>query len=284
MRCRLDAVEIERLDPLDVLEDVRQLGLHAGPFLVTQIETGEAGNVVDGGAIQGHGLILVGTFARKALVVSGVACYRLVMTSTKDLLADHESLIFDLRPHWIELAGAVLWAIVIIAGAVVGARYAHHWKIWAIAAVILLLWFSGRPIVRWAFTRFILTTDRIITRHGMIAKRSREIPLERVNDVTFSQSVFQRVLGAGDIVLESAGERGQEVIGNVRHPQKVHLRIYEEMENNSNRTYGGGRAAAPAPAAPDVTDQIAALAKLKDQGAISEAEYESKKAELLKRL
>ncbi|MDQ3877241.1 MAG: PH domain-containing protein [Actinomycetota bacterium] len=206
------------------------------------------------------------------------------MTSTKDLLASHEELIFDLRPHWIELAGAVLWAVVIVAGAAVGAKYAHHWTIWAIAALVLVLWFSGRPVITWLFTHFILSTDRIITRHGMIAKRSREIPLERVNDVTFSQSIFQRLLGAGDIVLESAGERGQEVISNVRHPQKVHLRIYEEMEKNSNRTYGGGQQQAAAPSAPNVTDQIQALAKLRDQGAISEAEYESKKAELLKRL
>ncbi|MEA2475970.1 MAG: hypothetical protein QOC87_169 [Actinomycetota bacterium] len=206
------------------------------------------------------------------------------MTSTKDLLASHEELIFDLRPHWIELAGAVLWTVVIAAGVGVGIKYAHHASIWLIAGLVLLIWFAGRPVVRWVFTRFILTTDRIITRHGMIAKRSREIPLERVNDVTFTQSIFQRMLGAGNIVLESAGERGQEAITNVRHPQKVHLRIYEEMEKNSNRTYGGGKTAAPAPAAPNVTDQIEALAKLKTQGAISEAEFESKKAELLKRM
>jgi uncharacterized membrane protein YdbT with pleckstrin-like domain len=127
-----------------------------------------------------------------------------------------------------------------------------------------------------------LTSDRIITRKGVLAKHSKEIPLERINDVSFHQSVFERVVRAGDLLLESAGERGQERIEHVRNPQHVHLMIYKETEDNANRMTGVRSPAAPA--GPSITDQIAELAKLRDAGTITPAEFESKKAELLKRM
>ena len=212
------------------------------------------------------------------------------MAFPKNLLADHEKLIFDLKPHWVAVLPSVLWLIAGIVLWVVGYRVAgDHLEdpkiaqnVVAIVLLTLILYFAVFPFLRWHFTRFVLTTDRLITRSGIIAKHSREIPLERINDVTFTQSMMERFLGAGDLLIESAGERGQSKITSVRKPEDIQLLIYKTTEDNNNRMMRPDREESPK--APDIPAQIEALARLKESGAISETEYESKKQELLKRL
>ena len=205
------------------------------------------------------------------------------------LLADHEKVVFELRPHWVALVPSVIWTLAI--GIALFLGYAAADAIFernpetpksVIGGLATLAWLlvAAIPFLRWYFTLFVLTSDRLITRHGIIAKHSREIPLERINDVTFSQSVLERVLGAGDLLVESAGERGQTRIENVRKPEQVQLMIYKETEENNNRMMRPG---APASTTP-VPDQIAALARLHDQGILTEEEFKTKKQELLRRL
>lgn len=211
------------------------------------------------------------------------------MAFPKNLLADHEKLIFDLKPHWVAMIPAFLWFLVGVGLWVLGYQVADNQldepglaqNVIAITMLTLILYFSVFPFLRWQFTRFVLTSDRLITRSGVIAKHSREIPLERINDVTFTQSVVERFLGAGDLLIESAGERGQSRISSVRKPEDIQLLIYKTTEDNNNRMM---RPDAEAPIAPDIPGQIEALARLKDAGTISETEFESKKQELLKRL
>lgn len=207
----------------------------------------------------------------------------------RELLADHEEIRFELRPHWLALVGPTFWTIVSLAVLIVGSRLASDREAEAglqqlVTLVALVLWIALAviPYLRWQFTIFLLTTDRLITRTGIIAKRSKEIPLERINDVAFSQSVFERIVGAGDLLIESAGERGQEVISNVRKPEEVQLAIYRESEENSNRMMRGG--AAGHIGSPSIPDQIEALARLRDQGVIEPEEFEAKKKDLLKRI
>jgi uncharacterized membrane protein YdbT with pleckstrin-like domain len=212
----------------------------------------------------------------------------------RKLLADHEKIVFDLKPHWIALAAPVAWTALFIAVWIVGYRLldgggSQDTMRWILSVLALagIFYFSAFPAAKWATTHFVLTTDRLITRHGIIAKHSREIPLERINDVAFSQSILERFLGAGDLMIESAGERGQSRITNVRKPEDVQLMIYKETEANNNRMLRpDASASAPGatPGAQTVTDQIEALARLKDQGALTDLEFEEKKSELLKRL
>ena len=198
----------------------------------------------------------------------------------RELLADHEQVIFDLKPHWVAVIPSVLWTLVAAAIVVASGAFfdAVSPAVGLGVAVVLWLVLAVPPFVRWQFTRFVLTTDRLITRSGVIAKHSKEIPLERINDVAFSQSVLDRVLGAGDLLIESAGERGQGRIQNVRNPERVQLMIYEESEKNNNRMMQ------PRAAGTSIPEQIEALARLKEQGVLSESEFEAKKRELLDRM
>src|SRR5215217_2663496 len=106
-----------------------------------------------------------------------------------------------------------------------------------LGVAVLLATVAGR-VLRWATTHLVLTTERLIFRSGVVAKFGREIPLERISDVTFSQSLFERLIGAGDLLLESAGEHGQSRFSNIRDPEAVQLEIYRQMEANDRRRAG----------------------------------------------
>ena len=83
----------------------------------------------------------------------------------------------------------------------------------------------------------MITTDRLIYRHGVLSKHGIEIPLDRVNTVFFSQSILERMVGSGDLVIESAGEIGRQDFSNVRKPSAVQNEIYKQMEANENRKF-----------------------------------------------
>ena len=141
----------------------------------------------------------------------------------------------------------------------------------------------GRRVLRWLTTHLVLTTERLIFRSGVVAKFGREIPLERINDVTFSQSVFERLIGIGDLVIESAGEHGQSTFSDIRDPEAVQLQIYRQMEANGRRRSGYAATAAPE-RPPGVLSDLERLADLRDRGAVTEEEFQAKKRDLLDRL
>jgi uncharacterized membrane protein YdbT with pleckstrin-like domain len=145
--------------------------------------------------------------------------------------------------------------------------------------------------LEWTYTHFVVTDRRVIARSGIISKRGTEIPLERINNIDFAQKFWERLIGAGDLSIESAGKDGQSHFENVRHPDMVQQEIYRQMEENAKRqarwhtSAGAAEAgAAPAATAPDVADQLRKLAELRDSGVITPAEFEAKKAELLQRM
>jgi len=208
------------------------------------------------------------------------------MAFPRALLADHERIVFELRPHWVAVVPSLLWAALIALawialGALVDSGPAR--LAITVGALVALLFLSAVPLLKWSNTLFVLTTDRLITRRGVIARQATEIPLERINDVAFAQSALERVVGAGDLLIESAGERGQTRITNVKRPEQVQLRIYQATEENSNRMLRYGQPF-PTPEGDSIPEQIEALARLKVQGVITEAEFEDKKKELLGRM
>jgi uncharacterized membrane protein YdbT with pleckstrin-like domain len=201
------------------------------------------------------------------------------------LLGDHEEIVYDLRPHWWTLVGPILLTVAVAAVAAAGSVFLpsgglqQSGRLALGGLVLLCLLLIALPrYLRWATTHFVLTTDRLIFRSGVLAKRSREIPLERLNDVTFSQSIWERMLRAGDLFIESAGERGQAVFEDIPNPEAVQVEIYRQMEANGQRMSG------VAPRAPSVLDELERLANLRDRGAVTEEEFERKKRELLDRL
>jgi uncharacterized membrane protein YdbT with pleckstrin-like domain len=202
------------------------------------------------------------------------------MPFPKKYLNEGEEIILDLRPHWFYLVGpaSALVAALVLALLV---RDRSEWILFPVLAlaVIALLWFLGR-YTKWVTTNFALTSDRLIYRSGVVSRQGREIPLERLNDVSFHQSLLQRLLGAGDLLVESGGERGQEQFGSFAHPQDTQNEIHRAIEAAAARDadrMAGRRELSP-------LEQLEKLEELRQRGVITQAEFELKKAKLLDRL
>ncbi len=212
------------------------------------------------------------------------------MAFPRDLLNDGEELILDLRPHWLFIfAPSVAFIAALVLGSALalwigGTLNAAVNVLVAIAVLGTLVW-TGWSYLQWLNTLFALTTDRIVTRRGVIAKSGVEIPLERINTVFFRQGIFERIVGAGDLTIESASEKGSESFTNIRKPSAVQKEIYVQMEANENRKFDRVRGPAPvAPAPPTIPEQIEQLSALHQKGVISDAEFQAKKQELLDRM
>ena len=162
------------------------------------------------------------------------------------LLNADEDIVFDLHPHWKGLVVPTLLAPVIVFVAGYGAGKipegsAQGTLRLAVAglALLALVWFVVRPYVRWLTTHFVVTTRRVLMREGLIARTGRDIPIFRINDVTFSHTVVERMLGAGTLVVESAGERGQVTLTDIPHVEDVQREIYTLMDADDARRRGG---------------------------------------------
>jgi membrane protein YdbS with pleckstrin-like domain len=206
-------------------------------------------------------------------------------------LNDDEQIVLDIRPHWWFFVRPVaLLMIPIVFGVVSIYLGAPSWAMLGVAGLIglALLWFLTRYMV-WTSTNFVITTDRLINRSGVINRQGIEIPLERVNTVFFSQRLFERVIGCGDLIIESAGEQGSQTVSDIRKPLNVQNEIYRQMENNENRKFdrvgrnlsaGGGVGGG----AMSIPHQIEKLADLHRLGVLTDAEFTQKKQQLLDRM
>jgi uncharacterized membrane protein YdbT with pleckstrin-like domain len=204
------------------------------------------------------------------------------MAFPRRLLVEGEELVLDLRPHWIALvAPVVVAALALIAVAVASAKW-DGVAVWVVmlAALVLIVGYSARKAVDWGTSHFVVTSDRVLHRSGLVAKHSMEIPLEHINDVRFSQNVLERMINAGTLVIQSASEQGREVFENIRHPEEVQKTIYKIGEENKTRMYQGPSAGQQR-TAPSVTTELERLADLRAKGILTEEEFQAQKAKVL---
>lgn len=169
------------------------------------------------------------------------------MAYPKRLLADDESIVYEMRPHWRSLVGPVLVLLLVVAvWSYVFARSGSwfdpgstprtglRWVL-SIAAVVVLATWVVRPFLVWATTQYVFTDRRIIVRSGLIARRGRDMPLSRVNDVSFSHTVLERFLNCGTLVVESAGTQGQLVIASVPDVETIQREIFRLHDEDDTR-------------------------------------------------
>ena len=109
-----------------------------------------------------------------------------------------------------------------------------------IALLALMLWLIA-PVLRWRTTTYELTTRRLRTRFGLLTRRGRDIPLARINDVSFEKGMLDRLLGAGRLVVESAGEHGQIVLRDIPNVEQVQATLYQLVEAEQGRLDGDER-------------------------------------------
>jgi uncharacterized membrane protein YdbT with pleckstrin-like domain len=198
------------------------------------------------------------------------------------LLNQDEEVELDLHPHWWYLSGPIATVAVLLAGSLAGliAGLSNAVELVLVFVLILSIFWLLIRYAHWATTNFVLTNDRIIHRTGVVAKHGREIPLDHINDISYNQTIFERMIGAGDLTIESAGERGQEVFPDLPKPGLIQNEIYRLIEAGKVRQaerFAGRREMS-------IPEQIEKLDELRQRGVLTQAEFDAKKTDLLNRL
>jgi uncharacterized membrane protein YdbT with pleckstrin-like domain len=154
------------------------------------------------------------------------------------LLAEDEQVVLHLHPHWRKLVRPVL-VFVLTAGVVgfasaVVSPSAVRTGI-ALLALAVVLVFTVWPVLRWASSHVILTTHRVLIRTGVLSRTGRDVPLGRIEDVSFEHTLLERMLRCGTLTVESAGERGPVVLADVPRVEAVQGTLYHLMEDDEFR-------------------------------------------------
>src|SRR5258708_36994084 len=155
-------------------------------------------------------------------------------------LADGEESVLRVHQHW----KTVLWPVLVLAATVVALLVlllflprlaaAARLALGAIALVVLIIW-TAVPLLRWRTTSYELTTRRLRLRTGVLTRSGRDFPLSRISDVSFAQSLLDRLLGCGRLVVESPGENGQLVLTEIPHVQLVQSTLFQLVEDEQAR-------------------------------------------------
>lgn len=212
------------------------------------------------------------------------------MAFPPELLSEDEEVVVDMHPHWWTmvpisalLAAVILGGLSILVADGSGTAWTAGRAVVGVGVLAALVAFGVR-YAKWATTEFVVTTERVISRSGVLAKTGIEIPLDRINTVFFNQSPFERVMRSGDLGIESAGEGGRQTFTNIRKPNMVQAEIYAQKERYEDRRLERMGRASGGQREASIPEQIAQLDDLRKRGLVSDAEFEAKKAELLGRM
>jgi uncharacterized membrane protein YdbT with pleckstrin-like domain len=181
------------------------------------------------------------------------------------LLAEDEEVVRHLHPHWLTLFWPVVWFLVVVGGASFGMAVIPAGRqqgvvrmlIFAVA-LVLLLTVVLVPVLRWRTTHYVITTHRLLFREGILSRRGRDIGLSRITDVSYRQSLWERIINSGTLTIESAGEGGATVLKQIPDSEGVqqllNLMVEEDADRRAQESagyvgeyYGGHRATAPQP-------------------------------------
>ena len=220
------------------------------------------------------------------------------MSYAESVLAKDEQILYRGRQHWLApLSDGLRPIVLILVGLVLLlAQVNFGWTgaVLAIPAVFLLvgmIWF-GIVYLTWRAEEYIITSRRVLKIEGLLDKKSGDSSLDKINDAVLKQGLLARILHYGDLQILTANEEGidrYEMLAHVVDFKKAMLNAKNQLEDGYRESVATPHSAVAAPAAKsgnadDVTGTLAKLADLRDKGAITPAEYDAKKAELLGRL
>lgn len=157
-------------------------------------------------------------------------------------LTDGEHLVLRVHPHWKTLIRPVSVAVVVVVVALVAevmipsgsAAALARLVVAAIAILAVMLWLMV-PVLRWRTTTYELTTRRMRVRSGIVTRQGRDIPLARINDVSFEKGLLDRLLGSGRLVVESAGEHGQILLNDIPRVEFTQATLFRLVEEEQRR-------------------------------------------------
>ena len=157
-------------------------------------------------------------------------------------LTQDEHLVLLLHPHWKTLIRPFAVAVIVIVIALIAevlipsnsAAAVERLVVAAVAILAVMLWLIV-PVLRWRTTTYELTTRRMRVRSGIVTRHGRDIPLARINDVSFEKGLLDRLLGSGRLVVESAGEHGQILLDDIPRVEFTQATLFRLVEEEQRR-------------------------------------------------
>jgi uncharacterized membrane protein YdbT with pleckstrin-like domain len=222
------------------------------------------------------------------------------MSYAESMLAKDEHIVYMGRQHWLApLADSLRPIVLVLIGLlllvlqVVGMWPAKDlgmiWTVlWAIPLLVGLVWF-GIIFFTWRAQEYAITTRRVLKVEGLLDKKSGDSSLDKINDAILKQGIWARIFHYGDLDILTANEQAIDryvMLANAVEFKKAMLNAKNTLDDSfrSPAPVAAQTAKGRASSSADVTAALAQLAELRDKGAITPAEYEMKKAELLGRI
>ncbi len=160
------------------------------------------------------------------------------MGISQKLLSDGEHVVLSVRSHPKALIGPVTLLILVVAGVLTAAMLQPGNSIVGlvvgVAAVPVVILWVVIPFLRWITSTYTVTNRRLITRHGIITRTGRDIPLFRINDVAYEKGLIDRLLGCGTLIISDATEKAGVVLPDIPRIEQVHLQISDLLFANDD--------------------------------------------------
>jgi uncharacterized membrane protein YdbT with pleckstrin-like domain len=208
------------------------------------------------------------------------------------LLGEREKILLITRQHWFVLLRTILFELILIIATIAAVTAVYiFWNplpITMLGYLLVLLPLASliRDLVYWSNHKYVVTNRRVVQLFGVLHKNVTDSSLEKVNDVKMEQSFWGRVFDFGDIEILTASELGINrftFIGKPVQFKTVMLNAKLHLEEAAMPSFSPAYAA-PANPAMDVPRLISELDELRKTGALSEAEFQEKKAKLLAKI
>jgi membrane protein YdbS with pleckstrin-like domain len=166
----------------------------------------------------------------------------------EDLLSEGESVILHKHSHWkmlllpyvvlIVTLGVGIWLAILVSDT--------SWSMVGFIAIgavalILLVWLFFIPFIRWRTTHFVVTTDRVMAKEGVIKTTGITIPMNSINSVRFEHGLVDRIFGCGTLIIESASQEPLE-FDDIPSVERVHTLLYREINDNPHDDFQPGGA------------------------------------------
>lgn len=196
-------------------------------------------------------------------------------------LLNGERLAYDARPHLLYFSLPAAWGLMLFA-----LLFAHMFSDGFVAdmlrvllSVFLVVWvpWAAWHFVQWWFIRCTVSNYRVVWRRGVLSRTGVEIPLDRVSNVNFHQSIVERMFGAGDLIIESSGQDGQSRFSDIRHPDEVQLVIHRQIVDSKVPV----ASPAPVPSGDSLLRELQELEAMRFRGTLSDEEFAAAKRRLL---
>ena len=102
----------------------------------------------------------------------------------------------------------------------------------ALIGLVLAIWLVVLPFLRWWTSTYTVTNRRLIMRRGILTKVGKDMPLMRINDVSYERSLVDRMFGCGTLYVQTAAEGGTIKLDDVPNVERIHLEMTELLFGN----------------------------------------------------